>query len=302
MLPTWRPDSVEHRGVFWPVPRKRKKMCITAVYIQLPDFRNIVFQRASGHGYPNFPGVRRKNGIARHHMVSVPDFLYVLSVGVTHIDRFFFIKCNQLPVWGITCAARRDISQPLRRTSQDRHRPYGSTLCFVVQIAPQQQKLRAIRGNIQDAHVADRGAERRRGSPLHGHFDGIVSADEINSRSVGEDRGRFGFARKGKLLHRQRSRIGGCAAPSKRKPQPRPQSRSTSSPSLSLQALPAIQSATVPSPSSSAGANPPSIHAPSDNDLPDPSPVSSLRFAGVLRAFRDSARESGLALCAESCR
>src|SRR5580658_3598085 len=122
-------------------------------------------------------------------MVGVPDFLYVLSAGVTHIHRFLFIERNQLPIRGITCAAPRDISQPLRRPSQHGHGPYCSPLCFVVQIALQQQKLRAIRRDIQDTHGTDRSAERRRGSPLYGHFDGIVSTDEINTQSVREDRG-----------------------------------------------------------------------------------------------------------------
>ena len=151
-------------------------------------------------------------------MVGVPDFLYVLSVAVTHIDRFLFIERNPLPIRGITCATPRDISQPLRRTSQHGHGPYCSPLCFVVQIALQQQKLRAIRRNIQDTHGADRGSERRRVSPLYGHFDGSASADEINTRSVREDRGAFGFARKGQLFHRQWRRIGRRAAAGKRNP------------------------------------------------------------------------------------
>src|ERR1022692_2424139 len=109
-------------------------MWITAVYAQLPDPRNIVLQGTSRHRYTNAFGVRRKNGIARHHMMSVPDFLYVLSVSVTYIDRFLFIERNQLAIRGITCAPRRDISQPLRRTSQHGHGPYCSPLCFVVQI------------------------------------------------------------------------------------------------------------------------------------------------------------------------
>src|SRR5277367_3910971 len=193
-------------------------MWVTAVYVQLPDPRKITLQASSRHRYTKFFGVRRKRGIARHHMVSVPDFLYVSSVDVTHINRLLLIEGNQLPIRRITCAARRDISQPLRGTSQHGHRPDCSPLCFVVQIALQQQKVSAIGRNIQDTHSADRGAERRRGSALYGHLDGILSADEINTRSVREDRGTFGFAGKGELLHRQRRRIRGRAVTAKRNP------------------------------------------------------------------------------------
>ena len=95
-------------------------MWIAAVHIQLPDPRKIDLQGASGDRHTKFLRVWRKNGIARHHMVSVPDFLYVLSGGVTHKNRFLFIERNQLPIRGITCAARRDISQPLRRDLPER--------------------------------------------------------------------------------------------------------------------------------------------------------------------------------------
>src|ERR1700690_1842809 len=218
MLPARRPGSAESVGVLWPMLRKGKEMWITAVHVQLPNPRKIILQAASRHRYTNSLGVRRKNGTARHHMVCVPNFLFVLPVRVTHINRFLFVERHQLPIRRIARAARRDISQPLRRTSEHGHSPYSSPLRFVVQIALQQQKLRAIRRNIQDSHGADRGAEKRRVSPLYGHFDRILPADEVNTRPVGEDRGAFGFARKGQLLHRQWKRISGYAVAGKRNP------------------------------------------------------------------------------------
>src|ERR1700677_5392813 len=218
MLPARRPDSVVNAGIRWPILGKRKYMWITAVHVQLPDPRNIVLQRASRHRYTNFLGVWRKSGIARHHMLGVPDFLYVLAVSVTYINRFLFIERYQLPIRAITGAARRDISEPLGRTSQHGHGPYCSPLCFVVQIALQQQKLRAVRRNIQDIHVADRGTQRRHSSALYGHFDGMPVADEINTRSVRKDRASFSFARKCELLHWQ-WRIGrGRAVAAQRNP------------------------------------------------------------------------------------
>src|SRR5580698_3547040 len=193
-------------------------MWISTVHVQLPDPLNILLLGASRRRHTNFPGVRRKNGIAPQFMVGVPDFLYVLSVDVTHIDRFLFTERDQRPIGGITSATRRDVSQTLRRTSQHGHGPYCSPICFVVQIVPQQQKLGAVRRNIQDTHGADRGAERRRGSSLYRHFDVILSADEINARSVGQDRGTLGFVRKGELLHRQWRSIGGRAPAGKSNP------------------------------------------------------------------------------------
>src|ERR1700722_7330894 len=138
MLSAWRPEPAISAGVLRPMLRKRKQMWITAVYVQLPDPRNIVLQGASRHGYAKSFGVRRKSGTARHHVVGVPDFLYVLSVGVAHVDRFLFVESNRLPIRGITCAARGDISQPLRWTAQYGHGPDCSPLCLIVQIALQQ--------------------------------------------------------------------------------------------------------------------------------------------------------------------
>src|SRR5271168_4231283 len=100
MLPAHCPHSVVHVGVWWPMLRQCEHMRIAPIYVELPDPRNIVLQRASRDGYTNSLRIRRKGRTARHHMVRVPNLLYVFPVGIANVDRFLFVERNQLPIRG----------------------------------------------------------------------------------------------------------------------------------------------------------------------------------------------------------
>src|SRR5580698_4400864 len=101
MFPAPCPHSAVYVGVRWPMLRQCEYMRIASIYIQLPDPRNIVLQRASRDGHTNSLRVRRKGRIARHHMVRVPNLLYVSAVSIADVDRFLFVERNQLPVRGV---------------------------------------------------------------------------------------------------------------------------------------------------------------------------------------------------------